>query len=265
MSSTPSSSAQLQAQDYRDQIQHQEQRQQSAFGSSLIQSNSIQTQFTTLSNQRDNFIREREVAERELKQLQGDHQSIKMEHVAIIESNRRAKEDLGQKMEKLAMLKEEESRLSRLTENESNAIHDCTKHLKVLEKKRCDESKRHTAEMEPLNFELAALLERRIEKKTKRCITVRSIEKVIIPEFDRAMVDKNKPQLLNKRDSLYESMELLKSASEQRKNYISILSDLARAQQQQRNVEIRAGNSAIGNDKSIGPNHVDLFYGTSRN
>jgi hypothetical protein len=35
-------------------------------------------------------------------------------------------------MEKLAMLKEEESRLSRLTENELNAIHDCTKHLKVV-------------------------------------------------------------------------------------------------------------------------------------
>jgi hypothetical protein len=119
--------------------------------------------------------------------------------------------------------------------------------------------------MEPLNFELAALLERRIEKKTKRCITVRSIEKVVIPEFDRAMVDKNKPQLLKQRDSIYESMELLKSASEQRKKYISILSDLARAQQQQSNVETGTGNSAIGNDKSIGPNHVDLFYGPSHN
>jgi len=109
--------------------QHQHQH-QTFGGSSLIQSNSVQNQFTTLSNQRDNFIHERDEAEKELKRVQAEHQCIKTEHDTLIESNRRAKEELGQRMEKLAMLKEEESRLCQLTENEFHAIYDCTKHSK---------------------------------------------------------------------------------------------------------------------------------------
>ena len=94
--------------------------------------NPIQNQFTILSNQRDNFIREKENAEKELQRIQKEKQSIKKEHHALFESNHKAKQELGQKMEKLSLLKEEESRLKRLTENEFKAIRDCTKHLQVV-------------------------------------------------------------------------------------------------------------------------------------
>ena len=99
---------------------------------SSVPRNSIQSQFSLLSVQRDNFVRETESAEKELQQVQRDHQLIKNQHDALFESNRQAKQELGQKIEKLAILKEEESRINRLAENESKAVHDCTKHSKFV-------------------------------------------------------------------------------------------------------------------------------------
>ena len=117
--------------DNQDQNQQHCQEQQS-FSDNLIQSNSIQNQFTILSNQRDKFIHDRVKAEKELEQVHKEQCNVKSEHDILIESNRRAKEELGQKMEKLAILKEEEFRLRKLTANEFHAIHDCTQHLKTV-------------------------------------------------------------------------------------------------------------------------------------
>ena len=85
-----------------------------------------------LSNQRDKFIHDRVETEKELKQLQREQYHLKSEYDNVIDSNRRANEELGQKMEKLTMLKEEEIRLNKLIENEFHAIQNCTKHLKTV-------------------------------------------------------------------------------------------------------------------------------------
>ena len=118
-------STNLRAQDDRNQRQYQS-------SGSLIQSNSIQNQFTVLSNQRDKFVSERDEAQKELKQVQTEHQYIKTEHDSLVELNRQAKEKFGERMEKLAMLKEQETRIKQLTENEFRAIHDCTNHTKMV-------------------------------------------------------------------------------------------------------------------------------------
>ena len=115
----------------QDQKQQQCQEQQ-CFGGNLIQSNTIQNQFTMLSNQRDKFIHDRVQTETELDQIQREQYRVKSEYDNLIDSNRRAKEELGQKLEKLAMLKEEEIRLHKLIENEFHAIQNCTKHLKTV-------------------------------------------------------------------------------------------------------------------------------------
>ena len=97
-----------------------------------VQKSSIQNQFTVLSNQRDKFVRDREEAERELKQVQTEHQYIKKELETLTESNRRSKEGLGQRMEKLVLLKKEESRLRQIIENEFQSIQSCTTHSKMV-------------------------------------------------------------------------------------------------------------------------------------
>jgi hypothetical protein len=78
---------------------------------------------------------------------------------------------------------------------------------------------------------------------------------------------------LNQRENLYESIELLKSASGQRKKHIALLGQLRGAQQQQRSgVETNKSTRAAVNgalegegkvDTNMRPNHVDLFYGPS--
>lgn len=232
----------------------------------LIQSNSIQSQLTVLSSQRDSYIREKIEAKKEFDQVEIDHQYIKGEHGNLIESNHQAKEKLGQKVEKLSMLKEEESRLLRLTENELHAIHNCTDCSKNLEKKKFDVVRQHTTEIDSLNFELAALLERRIEKKIERCVTVRSVETIITPEFKKALLKNNKPQLLNQRKDLYESIEFLKSASEKRKKYIGLLGKFHGARLQKLQAKYSDSRTSIGSlhrNSKILPTHNALFYGPS--
>mmetsp|Transcript_23339 Transcript_23339/g.49710 ORF Transcript_23339/g.49710 Transcript_23339/m.49710 type:complete len:152 (-) Transcript_23339:148-603(-) len=119
-------------------------------------------------------------------------------------------------------------------------------------KKKEDATKQYTAEMNPLNFELAAILDSRIQKNTERHITVQSVEGVVAPEFDKALLDKNKPQLLNQRDNLYESINLLRSATKRRSKCASRLRELRRATVQQ--------PSGVRNEK----NGSALFYGSSQ-
>jgi len=137
--------------------------------------------------------------------------------------------------------------------------------MNQLEKKKEDATKQYTAEMDPLNFELAALLERRIEKKTERYISIRSVEAIVLPEFDKALQDKNKPQLFNQTKNLYESIELLKAATGLRNENAARLGELQSALQQQSGVgvDIHAATGAFGADTNRGPKHMDLFYGPS--
>ena len=104
----------------------------SSGSNNLIQSNSIQNQFTALSNQKEAFVSENNLAKKELQQIQKEHQSVNMEHDHLIELGRQAKERLGQGMEKLGILKEQEARILQLTKNEFRAIHDCTNHSNLV-------------------------------------------------------------------------------------------------------------------------------------
>ena len=131
-----------------------------------------------------------------------------------------------------------------------------------MDKKKVEATKEFSGEIDPINFKLAALLERRIEKKTERYITVRSVKAAISPQLEQAMREKNKPQLLNQMENLSKSVERLKSASAQRKKYILLLGQLYNALQRERERDpcVQA-NESSGNN--MGPDHVDLFYGRS--
>ena len=133
-----------------------------------------------------------------------------------------------------------------------------------MEEKTNEATRQHTAEMDALNFELGALLERRVQKKTERYISVRSIEKVFLPEFDKALRDNNRPQLLNEKERIHESFELLKSATSEREKCIALLAELRGVQKQQNGDQTNNESVvATGNAANSQSNHIQLFYGNS--
>ena len=77
------------------QCQHQHQH-QSGGGSN------VQHQFTTLSNDRDRFNRERDEAQKELDKLVAEHQSVKNDKTLFIEKNSHAKSELGEEFQRLS-------------------------------------------------------------------------------------------------------------------------------------------------------------------
>jgi hypothetical protein len=99
---------------------------------SFVQRNSVQNQFAALSADRNKFVREVEEANKELKQIQVEHQSIKIEHDKLIEHNRQARAILGERMETLDIWRDKKARIIRETNNEGLAIRDCTNHSKTV-------------------------------------------------------------------------------------------------------------------------------------
>ena len=89
-------------------------------------------QFAALSTERDRFAREAEDANIELKEVQTQHQLIKIERDNLFEQNHQAKEKLGEGKKKLDIMKDREHRIIKTTENETCIIRDCTNHSRTV-------------------------------------------------------------------------------------------------------------------------------------
>ena len=80
--------------------------------------------------------------------------------------------------------------------------------------------------MDALNGDTEKFLYGRMEKHTEKCISIRSVEAVILPAFDKALRDNDKPQLSNQTQSLHASIEKLKSSTKHRNDIVSRLGEL---------------------------------------
>ena len=80
--------------------------------------------------------------------------------------------------------------------------------------------------MDALNGDTEKYLYSRMEKHTEKCISIRSVEAVILPAFDKALRDNDKPQLSNQTQNLHASIEKLKSSTEHRNEIVSRLGEL---------------------------------------
>jgi hypothetical protein len=80
--------------------------------------------------------------------------------------------------------------------------------------------------MNALNEDTEKFLYGRMEKHTEKCISIRSVEAVVLPAFDKALRDNDKPQLSNQTQNLHESIEKLKSSTEHRNEIVSRLGEL---------------------------------------
>jgi chromosome segregation ATPase len=184
-------------------------------GEGLIQSNSIQQQFATLSNDRDKFRKEKEQAEQALVRAQHGYQVFKKDQDELTMKNLQAKAELGAYTKKLDMLKEEEKRIARSLENDTKAVESCTNHLKGLESKKEEKENKFVAQLNPVTLEIAIFLQKRLEKKVGERITVDTVSSVLLP-FLQAKQKEGRPELQNGLYGLDESINKLKVATSKR-------------------------------------------------
>ncbi|KAG7364832.1 hypothetical protein IV203_038035 [Nitzschia inconspicua] len=194
-------------------------------GGGLIQSNSIQQQFASLSNDRDKFRKEKDQAELALARIQAEYQTLKKDHDDLIMKNLRAKAELGTYTKKLDMLKEEEKRIARNLENDTKAVENCTNHLKALESRKEEKEKKFVAYLNPVTVEIAIFLQKRVEKKVEERITVETVSSVMLP-FLRAKQQEGCPELQNGLFGLEDSIDKLKEATSSRDEAIEQLREL---------------------------------------
>ena len=104
--------------------------------------------------------------------------------------------------------------------------------------------------MDALNGDIEKFLYGRMEKHTEKCISIRSVEAVILPAFDKALRDNDKPQLSNQTQNLHASIEKLKSSTEHRNEIVSRLGEL-HCMLQERGMNVDDDDNNDNNDQAM--------------
>jgi hypothetical protein len=230
---------------------------------SLVQANSVQSQFTALTNDRDKFQREKETAERDHRQTQERLQHFKREHIDLLTKIRTAQEESGNLSRKQSMLNHEQARLGRVMECERNGLEDCAVHTKNLAKKEEDLTKLYCTELGTLNDETADLLQRQINKRTIKLLSVESVEAVFI--------DKLPWEAHNEKEAFYEGFDLMKEAKAKWEALLTRYHNLKATLEKVESVpgqnstigNVDGGRLSVGDGMILSQNHMDLFYGTA--
>jgi chromosome segregation ATPase len=229
---------------------------------SFVQANSVQSQFTALTNDRDKFRREKEAAERDHQRAQHRLQQLKAEQVDLMNEIRKAQEELGDLTRKQTMLKQEQARLDRVVECERKALENCAFHTKNLVKKEQGLTKKYCIEMGMLNDETADLFHRQVNKKMQAFLSVESIEAVVVEKL---------PDDVN-RDAFNEGFELMKEAKAMWERELAsyhrikaTLDELKAASKQTATPPGEIGGVGETHHNVMHSQQMDLFYGPEAN
>lgn len=174
---------------------------------SFVQSNSVQSQFNALTNDRETFRREKEIAIQNQQLSQFHLQQLKKEQVECLADIRKTQEELGDLTRKQTLLKQEQARLSRVMDSERKALENCALHTKNLYNKEYVLTSQYCKDMDLHNDETADAQQRLINKKVHKFLSVESVEAVVLGKLpDKMNVDDRNPF------SFGESFELMKEA-----------------------------------------------------
>jgi hypothetical protein len=225
-----------------------------------VQSNSVQSQFTALSREREIFHRAKEEADADHKRTQARLQQLKGGQTSLMTQIRGIQEELGTLTRKQALLKQEQARVDRVLKGERKALEDCALHTQGLEQQERGRTKHYCRELGELNDETANLLQRQLNARTEALLSVESVEDVVLTD--------KIPQSVNEDDFL-SKMALMKEAkviwerSLDRYNKVSSTTQSA--------VEGQGGHAVVDsmdtgenvNDSGANPvsQQMDLFYG----
>ena len=246
--------------------------------SSLVQTNSVQSQFAALSRDRDNFRHAMEAAERDRRMAESQLQHLKCTALDLQRDIRSAQEELGTVSRKQHLVKQEQARLQRVLELERKALEDCARHASSMMEQEIQRKTAYCSQLDPLNDNLADVLDRDTGSRFSMLLNVESVEavwnKIQIPES----VD---------RQALEEGYDLLKEArdksgrEEQRRSRCAATLEEVRARGKQMHPEItdwddkeklsfgKEDFSHLINDNHDEPSekdthhqHMDFFYGS---
>ena len=230
-------------------------------GSRCVQSNSVQSQFTALTLDRDKFRREKEAAEREQKRANDRLQQLKAAQIDYMSKIRMAQEELGDLTRKETMLNQEQVRLGRVQENERKALESCAVHTENLLTKERELTEKYCAEIDGHNDETASLLEQQRQKNLQRLLSLESVEAEILGKIPDSIDRESFDESFN---HLKEGTEILKR---ERKNF-----DCLKLKVQKHKAVAAGKTSALQSeqgDTEAASNHfggshseqMDLFYG----
>jgi chromosome segregation ATPase len=146
--------------------------------SSLVQTNSVQSQFVALSRDRDNFRHAMEAAERDRRMAENQLQHLKSTTLDLQREIRSAQEELGTVSRKQHLVKQEQARLQRVLELERKALEDCARHANSMVEQEVQRKKAYCSQLEPLNDNLADILDREAGSRFSMLLNVESVEAV---------------------------------------------------------------------------------------
>jgi chromosome segregation ATPase len=154
--------------------------------SSLVQTNSVQSQFAALSRDRDSFRHAMEAAERDRRMAESQLQYLKATTLDLQREIRSAQEELGTVSRKQHLVKQEQARLQRVLELERKALEDCARHANSMIEQEVQRKSAYCSQLDPLNDNLADVLDREAGSRFSVLLNVESVEAVLnkiqIPE-----------------------------------------------------------------------------------
>jgi hypothetical protein len=140
---------------------------------------SVQDQFATLSQDRDQFKYEKEQATREITTVQNVYEAYQKELADLVTSNYQAQAGWGDQTNTVKLLTEERDRIHRLIHNEGRALQDCVDYTKTLEQKEVQNKKGYIEEMQSMNDEMTSILDRRMKNKIEEYVIPQSVSDVV--------------------------------------------------------------------------------------
>ena len=172
--------------------------------SGFVRANSVQNQFTNLSREKDNFVRQKEQADADQKRTQVRLQQLKGRQTDLMKQIQSTQHELGTISRKQHLLKQEQGRVDRVFHSERKALEDCAMHTQALEQKERELTANYYKEMGKLNDEISSLLQDDLSAKTETLLSVETVEAVIADKI---------PDSLS-RELFLEKLDMMKKARE---------------------------------------------------
>jgi hypothetical protein len=166
------------------------------------------------------------------------------------------------------MLKEEESKINRLITNEGRALEQCINKIKALDTKKQMAEKKFVEEMDPMNTELATILQRRLEKKTEGVLTDQSVNTNLLPYMD---MKSRVPHIAKSKEDVEGSVKKLLQATKDRDDAMAQLVQVKKSLHQ-KGIDVDAlmtkGHEQLSTSEGTPNNnggdptkHMNMFYG----
>ncbi len=204
----------------------------------FVQSNSVTSQFNSLSVDRENFRNAKKAAQSSYEKVQQAIRQLKQEQASLLTLIRTEQEVLGTLTRKRDMFGTEKARLLRVMDSERKALETCAKHTRSLAEAADKAAWKYANDMGEASSEVAGYLQSEVRAGMISLISVDSIQAVVVPKLPKD------PQI---QKAFHESFQLLINGKQ------------ALEEQVARHSMLHTKSEAVTSQSHEDP--ADLFYG----